>query len=120
VAVGALTWSAFVLFVLVSPSEALVPVVIVVGLLILGGRGRRSTWVNSGAQSCCSPANASSMSDSTPAAREECWDGGVHRVALNREQIEEYSLFRQQGKPNDARKVSAPAPSTHQPTTERN
>jgi amino acid transporter len=37
VAVGALAWSAFVLFVLVSPSEALVPVVIVVGLLILGG-----------------------------------------------------------------------------------
>ena len=37
VAIGALAWSAFVLFVLVSPSEALVPVVIVVGLLILGG-----------------------------------------------------------------------------------
>jgi hypothetical protein len=37
VAVGALAWSAFVLFVLVSPSEALLPVVIVVGLLIVGG-----------------------------------------------------------------------------------
>ena len=37
VAIGALVWSVIVLLVLVSPPEALGPVLIVVGLLVLGG-----------------------------------------------------------------------------------
>jgi amino acid transporter len=37
VAIGALVWSIVVLFVLVTPSAAIVPVVIVVGLLAVGG-----------------------------------------------------------------------------------
>ena len=37
VAIGALVWCLFALFVLVSPAEALIPVLIVVGLLLAGG-----------------------------------------------------------------------------------
>ena len=37
VAIGALVWSVVALFVLVTPESALVPVVIVVGLLAVGG-----------------------------------------------------------------------------------
>ncbi len=37
VAIGALAWSAFALFVLVTPASALVPVAIVIGLLVAGG-----------------------------------------------------------------------------------
>ncbi|MEU2121240.1 hypothetical protein [Nocardia niwae] len=36
VAVGALVWSAVALFVLVTPTDATVPVVIVAGLLLVG------------------------------------------------------------------------------------
>jgi amino acid transporter len=45
VAVGALVWSAIALFVLVSPAEALVPVLIVVGLLLVGGVYFAYLWV---------------------------------------------------------------------------
>ena len=37
VAIGALLWCLFALFVLVTPAEAFVPVLIVVGLLLVGG-----------------------------------------------------------------------------------
>ena len=37
VAIGALVWCLFALFVLVAPAEALIPVLIVVGLLLAGG-----------------------------------------------------------------------------------
>ncbi|MET0966831.1 MAG: amino acid permease [Nakamurella sp.] len=37
VAIGALVWSAFALFVLVTPGSALIPVLIVAGLLVAGG-----------------------------------------------------------------------------------
>lgn len=36
-AIGALVWSAVALFVLVTPSGAAVPVLIVIGLLLAGG-----------------------------------------------------------------------------------
>jgi amino acid transporter len=45
VAVGALVWSVIALFVLVSPAEALVPVLIVVGLLLVGGVYFAYLWV---------------------------------------------------------------------------
>lgn len=38
VAIGALTWSIAAVFVLVTPAEAITPVLVVVGLLIGGGR----------------------------------------------------------------------------------
>src|SRR6195952_4887761 len=37
VAIGALVWSAFAVFVLVTPGDALIPVLIVVGILVAGG-----------------------------------------------------------------------------------
>jgi amino acid transporter len=37
VAIAALVWCLFALFVLVAPAEALIPVLIVVGLLLVGG-----------------------------------------------------------------------------------
>ncbi len=37
VAIAALVWSAFAVFVLVTPESALVPVIIVIGLLVVGG-----------------------------------------------------------------------------------
>ena len=36
-AIGALAWSALVVFVLVSPSQALTPVLISVGVVVAGG-----------------------------------------------------------------------------------
>ncbi|MET4613906.1 amino acid transporter [Rhodococcus sp. PvR044] len=44
VAVGALVWMAVVLFVLISPGEAFVPVLIVGGLLVLGGLFFLAMW----------------------------------------------------------------------------
>jgi amino acid transporter len=45
VAIGALAWCLFALFVLVTPAEALIPVLIVVGLLIAGGVYFAYLWV---------------------------------------------------------------------------
>ena len=45
VAIGALVWCLFALFVLVTPAEALIPVLIVVGLLLAGGVYFAYLWV---------------------------------------------------------------------------
>jgi amino acid transporter len=45
VAIGALVWCLFALFVLVAPAEALIPVLIVVGLLVGGGMYFAYLWV---------------------------------------------------------------------------
>jgi amino acid transporter len=45
IAIGALVWCLFALFVLVAPAEALIPVLIVVGLLLAGGVYFAYLWV---------------------------------------------------------------------------
>jgi amino acid transporter len=45
VAIGALVWCLFALFVLVAPAAALIPVLIVVGLLLIGGVYFAYLWV---------------------------------------------------------------------------
>jgi amino acid transporter len=45
VAIGSLTWCLFALFVLVTPAEALIPVLIVAGLLLAGGVYFAYLWV---------------------------------------------------------------------------
>jgi amino acid transporter len=46
VAIAALIWCLFALFVLVTPAEALIPVLIVVGLLVIGGGYFAYLWVH--------------------------------------------------------------------------
>ncbi|MFD9373127.1 APC family permease [Streptomyces sp. NPDC060020] len=83
VAICALVWTLLALFVLVTPREALVPVVIVAGLLLLGGLFSSACWCSTAGRWTPNPARTSSARAAEERSRPEpgsCPDTTKRRV----------------------------------------